>query len=50
MEEKTIIVSDLHIGNGESHIVKFVECLETLDFDTIIFNGDIFELLCWLNL
>lgn len=43
--EKTIIVSDLHIGNGESHIARFVEFLETLEFDTIIFNGDIFDLL-----
>lgn len=45
MKDKTIIVSDLHIGSGESHIAKFVEFLETLEFDTIIFNGDIFELL-----
>jgi predicted phosphodiesterase len=41
---KTVVVSDIHIGNGrESHIVKFVECLEKLEFDTIIFNGDIFD-------
>jgi predicted MPP superfamily phosphohydrolase len=45
MKDKTIIVSDLHIGSGESHIAKFVEFLETIEYDTIIFNGDIFELL-----
>lgn len=43
-KDVTIVVSDIHIGNGrESHIVKFVECLEKLEFDTIIFNGDLFD-------
>lgn len=49
MKGKILVVSDIHIGVSESHIVKLIEFLEKMEFDTIIFNGDIFDILAWLR-
>lgn len=43
--KKTLIVSDLHIGHKSSHIEKFLTFLPTIDYDTIILNGDILDFL-----
>jgi UDP-2,3-diacylglucosamine pyrophosphatase LpxH len=44
-----LVVSDIHIGIAESHVAKLIEFLEKTKFDTIIFNGDIFDILTWLR-
>lgn len=41
----TLIVSDIHIGRSkDTRVVQFIEFLKTATYDTIIFNGDIIDL------
>lgn len=43
---KTLIVSDIHIGNTKmTKVVNFIEFIKKIDYDVIIFNGDIIDFL-----
>ncbi|MFW5847778.1 MAG: metallophosphoesterase, partial [bacterium] len=38
-----VILSDIHLGSSDSHPKKVMEFLKSINFDTLILNGDIID-------
>lgn len=38
-----VIISDIHLGSADSHPKKVLSFLKSIDFDTLILNGDIID-------
>jgi len=41
--QKTIIISDIHLGKPNSQTEKLLEFLEETEIDTLIINGDFID-------